>query len=154
MSYPLPSFKKNDEGVYLWTTPLKADTAKIPLFDPASDTGLFVAAQLLQGKASLGKRILGSSGYVTPNEAAAIYSKITRNKAAINTIPLEVFKGFLPPAAAEDLAGNMQLVNEPGYYVGEPAGALEDSIKQVEEAGLPGLMTWEKYVVKHAEKSA
>jgi uncharacterized protein YbjT (DUF2867 family) len=168
MSYPLPSFKKvrilshapliqytntfqNDEGVYTWTTPL-APEAKIPLFDPASDTGLFVAAQLLQGESSLGKRILGSSGYQTPGEIAATFEKVTGKKAGINHIPLKVFHGFLPPATADDLAGNMQLVNSPGYYVGEPASALDDSIKQVEKAGLRKPVSWEEYIKKNPSK--
>jgi hypothetical protein len=123
--------------------------AKVPLFDPASDSGLFIAAQLLEGPSSLGKRILGSSGYVTPTEAAATFEKVTGKKAAVNTIPLSVFKGFLPPAVADDLAGNMQLVNSPGYYVGEPAGALEGSIAQVEKAGLGKPTSWEEYVKKN-----
>jgi hypothetical protein len=137
--------------VYTLTTPWTPD-AKVPLFDPAADAGLFVAAQLLQGDSSLGKRILGSSGYKTPGEIAAIFEKITGKKAAINQIPLKVFHGFLPPATADDLAGNMQLVNSPGYYVGEPAGALEDSIAQVEKAGLRKPTSWEDYIKKNLSK--
>ena len=126
--------------------------AKVPLFDPASDTGLFVSAQLLQGSSSLGKRILGSSGYITPPEIAATFEKVTGKKAAINHIPLKVFHGFLSPATADDLTGNMQLVNSPGYYVGEPEGALEDSIAQTQKAGLRKPVSWEEYVRKNLAK--
>lgn len=90
---------------------------------------------------------------MTPNEIAATYSTVTGRKAAVKNISLDVFKGFLPPAAAEDLAGNMQLINSPGYFVGEPEGALEGSIKQIKEAGLPGLTTWEEFVQKNVERA-
>jgi hypothetical protein len=139
---------QNEQGIYSWTTPLHADT-KIPIIDPAADTGLFVATQILQGSNSLGKRILGSSGYITPIEAAATFEKVTGKKAVANIIPLKVFEGFLPPAVASDLSGNMQLVISPGYYVGEPSNGVEDSIFQVEKAGLGKLTTWEEYVKKN-----
>jgi uncharacterized protein YbjT (DUF2867 family) len=154
MSYPYPSFQPNEDGVYTWTTPFDAEKTKVPLLDPASDTGLFVVAALLQGDASLGKRILGSGGYITPNEMAETYTKITGKKAGIKTITLEEFKKTLSPLAAEDLGGNMQLIISPGYYVGEPASALDDSIALVAKAGLRKPTTWKDYVERQAAKSS
>jgi uncharacterized protein YbjT (DUF2867 family) len=145
------AFKANDKGVLAWTTPFKKDT-KVPLLDAAGDTGAFVAAALLDGKPS-GKRILGSSGYATVDDIVATWAKVTGKEAVANTIPLEVYKSFLPPAFAEDLGGNMQLVISPGYYVGEPASGVDDTVALVAKTGAGKLTSWEDFVKKTAAKA-
>ncbi|KAF2427659.1 NmrA family transcriptional regulator [Tothia fuscella] len=136
----------NDEGAYAWTSPFKPET-KVPLLEPAVDTGAFVAAALLAGDSTLGKRILGASGYVTASDIAKVWSEATGKKGSLNSIPLDVFKSFLPPSIADDLAGNMQLVISPGYYVGEPASGVDDSVKLVKDNGLK-LTSWKEFVEK------
>jgi hypothetical protein len=154
MSYGIQQLaKKNDEGVYVFNTPFIPDKTKMPLFDPASDTGLFVAAALLHGKDTLGKRILAAAGYVTPNELVATFSEVTGKKTAVNQITWEQFRSFLPPPVAEELTGNFQLIADPGYYVGEPADALDKSIGLVATAGLGKPTSWKDYAEKNAEKA-
>jgi uncharacterized protein YbjT (DUF2867 family) len=145
------SFKPNDKGGFAWTTPFNGDT-KVPLLAAAEDTGAYVAAALLAGKPS-GKRILGSSGYLTVDEIVATWSKVTKKEGVANTIPLATYKSFLPPAFADDLAGNMQLVISPGYYVGEPASGVDDTVALVAKTAAGKLTSWEDFVKKTAEKA-
>jgi hypothetical protein len=121
----------------------------IPLFNPADDTGLFVSAILLHGSATIGKRILGATGYFTPDEIAQTYSEVTGTKVVTNQITVKQFHDALPPPVAEELTGNFQLVGSPGYYVGEPADALDKSIELVVSAGLRKPTSWRAYAEKN-----
>merc|ERR1712115_14731 len=58
----LNNFRKIGEKTY-FTTPFNLDT-KVPLYDPAADTGTYVAAILLKLDETLNKRVLGSAGYI------------------------------------------------------------------------------------------
>lgn len=148
MKDTLGQIKANDEGVYVWTTPFISKTTRVPLFDPVDDTGSFALAALLEGDAALGKRITASSGWLTPDEVLATYSKVTGRKTVLNTIPVEVFKKFLPPAMADDLAGNMQLILSPGYFAGEPASSVDDAVALTKKHGLK-VTSWEDFVRKN-----
>jgi hypothetical protein len=66
---------------------------------------------------------------------------------------MDMFKSFLPPAQADELAANFELMEDPGYYVGEPADAVDKSIKLVTKtAGLGKPTTWKEYVKTHFKK--
>ncbi|RDI84213.1 hypothetical protein Vi05172_g5988 [Venturia inaequalis] len=147
------ALQKTAEG-FTWSTPLDPDSTGIPLFDPASDMGLFVSASLLLQDETLNKRILAAAGYVTPNEVASIVKEITGKPAVVKKITFEEFHGYLSPAAADELVGNFQLVVDPGYYVGEPADALENSIALVEKAGLRKPVSLKHYIQKQIDKAS
>jgi len=154
MSYMLnTAMKKNDAGTYVLTTPFPPDQTKIPLFDPGNDMGLFTAAALLLGQETINKRILCSSGYVTPNEIISTFSAVTGSKAVINKITFEQFHAAFPPMMADELTGNFQLVVDPGYYAGEPADGVDKSIKMVAKAGLRKPVSWKEYVETNAGKA-
>lgn len=145
------ALQKTDDG-FTWSTPFPKDSTRIPLFDPASDMGLFIAASLLLGDETLNRRILAAAGYVTPNEVASIVTGVTGKPVILKAITFEEFHGYLPPAVADELVGNFQLVVDPGYYVGEPADALEKSIALVAKAGLREPVSLRDYVQKQNDK--
>ena len=149
MSFGLQSLRKDEDGVYKFRVPFDAKTTKIPLFDPADDAGLFVAAILLHGESTLGKRVPAASAYVTPEEMVKGFSEVTGEKAETVRITYEQFGAALPPAAEEELTANFKLLEDPGYYVGEPADALDKSVELVESAGLRQPVSWTDYVKKH-----
>jgi uncharacterized protein YbjT (DUF2867 family) len=150
MPFILGSFKKDNKGDYTWTVPFNPDKTKVPMLSPAEDIGRFVGAVLLDLPGTLNKRVLASSGYVTPNQAAAVFAEATGEKAGTMQITMDQFKSYLPPASAEELGGNMQLIEDPGYYVGEPSDALDWSIGLVaQHEGLGKLVTWKDYVTKN-----
>jgi hypothetical protein len=47
------------------------------------------------------------------------------------------------------LVGNFKLVQDPGYYVGESEGAVEESHELLAKGGLRKPHSWGEYVEKH-----
>jgi hypothetical protein len=81
---------------------------------------------------------------------AAQFAEATGKKAQINKISWEVFKSVLSPAVAEELTANFELMESPGYYVGEPADAVDNSIELVSNTvGLGHPTTWMEFVKTH-----
>jgi len=154
MPFMLSSFRPDKEGVYTWNVPFDKEKTKIPLIDAPNDSGLFVAAILLNLPETLNQRILGSSGYFTAPELAKTFAEVTGEKANIGSITYDQFKSFLPPAAADELAANFELFEAPGYFVGEPTDAVDKSIELVVKSGLPKPISWKDYVAKNFKKSA
>src|ERR1700712_2238600 len=130
------------------TTPLNAETARVPLLSPATDTGLFVGAILLRLSETLNKRILGAGGLFTPNQILADFEAVTGQKAKINKITFDQMKAGMAPAVAEELTANFQLIDE-WYYPGEPEDEVQKSIDLVVEAGLEKPTTWKDFVAKN-----
>jgi hypothetical protein len=147
------AMQKTDDG-FMWATPFTPDSTKIPLFNPAADMGLFVAASLLLKDETLNQRVLAAAGYVTPNEAAAIVQEVTGKPVTVQQISFEKFHSFLPPAVADELVGNFKLVVDPGYYVGESADALDKSIALVAKAGLRKPTSLKEYIQKEFAKAS
>lgn len=76
-----------------------------------------------------GKRFLAATAYYTPADVVSTFEKATGKKARFVQLSPEAFKKFCPPAAAEELLENMQLLDGPGYYNGE---SLEPTLKLLE----------------------
>ncbi|KAL1724142.1 hypothetical protein EV715DRAFT_244550 [Schizophyllum commune] len=143
---PSMNFHPSPEGKWTLAMPMPAD-APIPLFATDRDTGKFVKAIFLKREATLGKRVLGATAYVTPLEILEGFKKVypeAGKEATFVTVPNEAFKEQLgkfgmPPAAQEELLQNMRLVYEFGYYGGEK---LDWSQSLVDEP----LTTWEEFI--------
>jgi hypothetical protein len=130
---------------------LNPDTAKIPLFSPASDTGLFVGAILLQLEETLNKRILGAGGLVTVNQVVADFEATTGKKATVSPMSFDDFKAGMESRgadAAAELTANFQLIDD-WYYAGEPEDGVQKSIDLVVKAGLEKPTTWKEFVHKN-----
>jgi uncharacterized protein YbjT (DUF2867 family) len=147
MTGALQSFRKGPDGTYTYSLPFPA-TTKVPLIDVVADTGSFVSAVLLNLDKTLNKRILGTSGNVEAGQVVRDFEAATGKKAAFNQVTYEQFHSFLPGPVATELTENFRYIEEPGYYAGEPAGAVEESIKLVEAAGFK-TTSWKEFLAVH-----
>jgi len=147
MSFMFDNFKKDESGAYAISTPIDPK-AQVHLIDVKEDAGNFVAAVLLQLPETLNKRVLGTAGTITPTQLVEDFKAATGKDAKLVHISYETFKSFLPPPVADELTENMQLIESPGYYVGEPESAVQESIDLVVKAGLHKPTTWKEYVTK------
>jgi len=147
MTGVLQGFRKGPDGTYMYSMPFPP-TTKLPLVDAAADSGAFVSAVLLNLDKTLNKRILGTSGNVEAGQIVRDFEEATGKKAVFHQVTYEQFHSFLPPPVATELTENFKYIEDPGYYVGEPAGAVEDSIKLVEESGLK-TTSWKEFLATH-----
>jgi uncharacterized protein YbjT (DUF2867 family) len=147
MTGVIQGFRKGADGTYAYSLPFPA-TTKMPLIDVVADTGSFVSAVLLNLDKTLNKRILGSCGNVEVGQMVRDFEEATGKKAVFNQVTYEQFHSFLPPPVATELTENFKFIEEPGYYFGEPAGAVEDSIKLVESAGFK-TTSWKEFLAAH-----
>ncbi|KAI1081930.1 putative NmrA-like family domain-containing protein 1 [Whalleya microplaca] len=129
-----------------WTFALPvASTAPIPLYDPR-DTGKYIKAIVLNREELLGKRLLGASAYLSGQEVVDVFKKVypeAGQTARYFQLTEEMFRGYLgsqglPDFAVDELYENMRLLEEFGYYGGEP---LDETHRLVEDH----LTTWEEF---------
>lgn len=133
-----------------WTfaMPIPA-SSPIPLFDTVDDTGKFVKGILLNREATLGKRILGATEYLTVQQVVDEFKKAfpeDGKDAQAVELTHEQFKGALasqgmPEFVQEELLQNFRLLNEFGYYGGE---GLEESHSILVDK----LTSWREYCLK------
>ncbi|EPE03009.1 hypothetical protein F503_08623 [Ophiostoma piceae UAMH 11346] len=133
---------KNDDGSYTLYYPV-GDKAKFPLYDAASDSGLFVKAILKNLDSLNGKEVLAASGYYTPSQIVETFSKATGKKANFVQVTNDQYKASLPPALADEYLDNQLFVEKPGYYLGQ---SLESSLKLLDSKPV----SWEEFVRKNA----
>ena len=117
-----------------WTLalPMHPETP-VPCIDINSDTGKFVKAILIHRDGLLGKRVLASTAYYTPNEVVATFAELyseAGKKAKFVQLSEEAYKGALaqagmPQKAQEELYQNMAFMYEFGYY---GKATLDDSL--------------------------
>jgi uncharacterized protein YbjT (DUF2867 family) len=148
MTFMLGNFRptQQDNSVYAINMPFPSST-KMPMISPADDIGLFAAAALWEGPQ--GKRIAVAADTYTIQELADTYAGVTGRKTLANDIGYETFGSFLPPNAKDELTGNMQLIQDPGYYVGEPSDTIEQGHALIKKAGFRDVVSWKDYVTKH-----
>ncbi|KAH8813158.1 putative NmrA-like family domain-containing protein 1 [Xylogone sp. PMI_703] len=111
----------------LWTLNLPIPTTSpVPLFDTASDTGKFVKGILLNREKVLGKRIPGATAYYTVEQIVSEFREMfpEAGKGAMAVqVPESEYIGNLvkagrSPESAEEMAQNMRLMGEFGYFGG------------------------------------
>ena len=100
----------------------------MPLFD-TDDTGKFVAGILLQHPNLLGQRIFGATDWYTPQQIVSTIEKVSGKKANYQALPNEVFKSYLPPQIAEELAETFLFMKDCHYYGPGAEKGLTDSLK-------------------------
>jgi len=118
--------------------------AHLPLFDVNKDSGKYVLGAIEAGAAADGHRLNAVGSWTTPAEALEVLQKEVGGEFFFNQIPRDVFKSFLPPAAAEDLTQNMDLINEFSYYGKGQDQKQGDSDKFLVKGTKP--TTWAEYV--------
>lgn len=109
--------------------PLPGNTP-IPLFNAGSDTGKFVTAIISKYDAQpLGKRILGTTGYHTPDEMLRTFTEVTGHATNYAQISEEVFKGFFPEFMALEMLENIIFIRDWEYYGPGAQEVLKESLQ-------------------------
>ena len=102
---------------------------KVPLYEASKDTGKFVAGILAQAEKPSGKQFFAASGWYTPTEMVATIEKVSGEKVTFSSVPDQVFEGFLPPAAAKELAETFIFIREYAYYGPGAEEGVADTLK-------------------------
>ncbi|KAJ8117686.1 hypothetical protein OPT61_g1172 [Boeremia exigua] len=134
------SVKKSEDGSLSFALPV-SNNAKFPLVDIAEDTGKFVKAMIKNRDATLGKQILGSENYYTPEQIRSTLEKTTGKKTNYTQIAAEQYMSYLPSFMAEEMLENHLFIEEPGYFNGME---LKESHDILEDK----LVTWEEFIKK------
>lgn len=109
--------------------PVPANT-RIPLFNAESDTGKFVTAILSKyDDQPLGKRILGTTSYSTPDEILRAFTEVTGHATNYVQISDEIFKSFFPEFMAQEMLENMLLIRDWEYYGPGSQEVLRESLQ-------------------------
>lgn len=139
------------DGTYTMNMPFDVQSTKIPLIDAVADTGKYVAAMILEGPT--GSRVAASAAYYTPEEMAAVYAKSTKELAIAKEVTEAEFAASLPETVREEILGNMQLLsNKHGYYLGEPADAVERGHQLLDKYGLAPTVSLEEFGAKERRR--
>ncbi|KAM0418961.1 hypothetical protein ACHAPT_012119 [Fusarium lateritium] len=131
------------DGSYVIARPLRPST-KLPLVDIAGDTGKFVAAILAEPDKFQGKIFSGAAKLYSMEEQAAIISAATGKIVKYIEVPQDVYRGFLPPSAQDELLQMMLYQQEFGYYGPRTEAEVAWSVENAR--GSP--TTFEKYLSK------
>ncbi|KAI2641112.1 NmrA-like family protein [Xylaria nigripes] len=123
-----------------------ASSSPLPLYDTA-DTGKYIKAIVENKQALLGKRFLGATEYLTAQEVVDTFKRVFPKagaKAFFHALSKDEYYGFMknsgmPDIAVDEMYENMLLMQDFGYYGGEP---LEDSHKLVTDR----LTRWEDFI--------
>lgn len=111
----------------------------------ATKIGKFVKAAIKHYPSSVNQRILAATDYYSPERIINEFKEVTGYQAQAVQIPGDVFKSFLPPAVAQEMLENIMLLEDPGYYAGEP---LSPSLALVDEKPTQ----WKDYLSSNKEK--
>ena len=115
------------DGAWTMFMPVPA-SAPIPLLAAVPDMGKYVKGALLNREKALGKRVLAATKYYTLGEMLEDFKKVfpeAGKNVKFHEEPKEdhkanLLKAGLPDFAAQELMENMLLLNQGGYYGGEP----------------------------------
>lgn len=95
----------------------------------------------------IGAQVLAADNYYTPRQILSDFETVTGKKTQYVQVDAESYKGFMPPAIAEELLENHLFIENPGYYGGR---SLDASHKLISELGLK-TTSWREYVEKHKD---
>ncbi|KAF3937917.1 hypothetical protein ABW19_dt0209828 [Dactylella cylindrospora] len=129
------SIRANDQGGYTFAMPLPA-SVKYPWFNPAKDTGNFVAGALLKPeifKSATPVSISEASLFISGQEVSEVFEKVSGKKTTYFQLDDNVFKSFMStPEVGQEMLENMLIISDYGYYgptVEASIEGLEESIK-------------------------
>ena len=135
------------DGTYAISN-IVSGSAPFPWIDIIGDTGKFVGAILAAPDKLHGKFVAAAHDIKSFDEVAQILSKVTGKTVRYAQMPIETYKGFLPPAAAKTVVNMFLYIQDFGYY-----GA--DTKKEVEWAAGQArtkLTTLEEFLAKNLPK--
>ncbi|KAL4994228.1 hypothetical protein BDV10DRAFT_9164 [Aspergillus recurvatus] len=141
---PHPNPHSAKEGVYMLAMPVSPGT-RLPLIDAYGDLGKWVAAILEDFDAYEGKILACATKLYTLTEAVEIMSQQSGKEVVYQQVPVDVWKGFLPPLMADHVAEMLQYFYEYGYYGEDTEAKVQWSAAQAKGR----LTTLEEYIAKH-----
>ncbi|KAI1305159.1 hypothetical protein EDD11_005020 [Mortierella claussenii] len=103
------------DGTYALSCVVSGDSP-LPLIETVSDTGKYVGAILAEPEKYEGKVFSAATKLYTHNQVAHEISRTSGKKVKYQQLPVEVYKGFLPPIAADYIVDMMLYMEEFGYY--------------------------------------
>lgn len=107
--------QKGEDGSLSINLPIDP-SARIPMIDVQADTGKWVAGMFEAGEAVNGQKVQAVSFWTDMQTFSSQLGKALDKKVTYNNIPVDLFKGFLPEAIADELTENMKLIDQYSYY--------------------------------------
>ena len=120
----------DEPGVYQIAS-IPANDTLIPLIDTVADTGKYIAPILANPDKYEGKVFYGATKLYTYDEAAQAISHATGKKVVYKSLPSHVFRGFLPPDAAEPAVQMLEWFRDSGYYGPKMQEQVDWTVQQV-----------------------
>ena len=132
------------DGTYTISNIVTPET-RLPLIETAVDSGKYVGAILADPDKYEGRVFPAATGLYSFEEAAQAISKVTGKTVKYNQLPVNVFHGFLPPVAADNLVEMFLFMQDFEYYGSE----TEELVKWSTENARGKLTTLEEYLTKN-----
>jgi hypothetical protein len=107
--FPALAPRREADGTFVFGLPFSPEKGTLPLLS-VEDTGAFVVEALNHPETYLGKQMRPASECITPNEMAAVFTKVTGFAARAEETDHEAFKTLFPGAV--DLYLNFKWFSE------------------------------------------
>ncbi|KAF9343143.1 hypothetical protein BGX26_006201 [Mortierella sp. AD094] len=132
----------NGDGTYTLSNIVAPET-ELPLIDVVHDAGKFVGAILAEPEKYEGKVLTAATKIYTFEEVVKVISDGTGKTVKYKQIPESVYRGFLPPAAADELVEMFWLYQDFGFN----GPQTKELVKQAAQIARGKLTTLEEFVV-------
>jgi uncharacterized protein YbjT (DUF2867 family) len=119
--------------------------SKLPLIDTEGDSGKYIGAILVEPEKYEGKIFSAATDFYSMEEIVQTMSRVSGKTVKYNQIPVEVFKGFLPPDMADCVTEMLLYIEEFGYYGSES----KERVAWTVENARGKLTTLEEYLTKN-----
>jgi len=118
---------------------------QLPLIEAAADSGKYVGAILAEPGKYEGKVLLAATSLHSFEDIVQTISKVTGKTVKYNQLPESVFRGFLPPTAADKLVEMLLYFQDFGYY----GPQTKDLVEWTARNARGKLTTFEEYITKN-----
>ncbi len=136
--------KPMGDGTYAIAGVVSPQT-QIPLIDAAVDTGKYVGAILAEPEKYEGRVFSAATKLYTLDEIAQHLAEATGKIVKYNQLPESVFRGFLPPHAAEPLIEMFLWIQDFGYFGLQTKELVDWAARNARGE----LTTFEEYLADH-----
>ncbi|KAF8926658.1 NmrA family transcriptional regulator [Dissophora ornata] len=146
----MQNFKSNmsprpvGDGTYAISNIVTPET-RLPLIETVSDSGKYVGAILAEPDKYEGKIFSAATRLYSYEEIVQAISKATGKTVKYNQLPVSVFRGFLPPGAADTLTDMFLYAQDFGYYGPQTEELVEWSAQNARGK----VTTLDEYLVKN-----
>jgi uncharacterized protein YbjT (DUF2867 family) len=118
---------------------------QLPLIEAVADSGKYVGAILAEPEKYEGKVLSAATSLHSFEDIVQTISKVTGKTVKYNQLPESVFRGFLPPTAADKLVEMLLYVQDFGYY----GPHTKDLVEWTAQNARGKLTTFEEYITKN-----